>query len=105
MAKQRWCDYQPTNQEQSVALLDSPRSHNSAENEYHWHSTCKCSNCIWRGPQIGNINQPLIFDFDPDAIQVMEDVEFEKLPEAVNREIRKNSEEIIKVPRTQSFFF
>lgn len=95
MARQRWRDYQPTNQEQFLALLDSPSSHNSVENEYHWRSICKCSNCIWRGPQTGDIDQPATFDFDPDAIQVMEDVEFEKLPEAVNREIIKNSEQII----------
>lgn len=95
MGRQRWRDYQPTNQEQLFALLDSPRSHNSVESEYHWRSTCKCPNCIWRGPQTGNIGQSIAFDFDPDAIQVIEDVELEKLPEAVNREIMKNSEQII----------
>nr|XP_012224303.1 PREDICTED: uncharacterized protein LOC105673332 isoform X3 [Linepithema humile] len=94
--KQRWRDYQPINQEQFLAFPDSPRSHNSAENEYHRRSkcSCKCSNCIWHGPQTADVNQSM-FDFDPDAIQVMDDVELEKLPEAVNREIMKNSEEII----------
>lgn len=41
------------------------------------------------------MEQSKVFNFDPDAIQVMQDIEFEQLPEAVNREIVKNSEEIV----------
>lgn len=42
-----------------------------------------------------SIEQSKMFDFDPDAIQLMEDVELQQLPEAVNREIVKNSQDIV----------
>lgn len=63
------------------------------ENEYYWQNICKCSNCIWYEPQTVGIDQSKMFDFN--AIQVIEDEELQQLPEAVNREIVKNSQEIV----------
>ncbi|XP_020300461.1 uncharacterized protein LOC109864053 isoform X2 [Pseudomyrmex gracilis] len=58
-------------------------------------SNCTCSNCTSHEFPSENMEQSRVFNFDPDAIQVMQDTEFEQLPEAVNREIVKNSEEIV----------
>lgn len=80
----------------SLAPLDTPND--SAENEQRWRNSGRIqpsSNYISHGPQIESIDPSKLFDFDPDAIQVMDDLEFEHLPEAVNREILKNSREII----------
>jgi len=65
------------------------------ENEYRWRNDCTCPNCISSRNRLGNIERTKTFDFDPDAIQIIEDVELQQLPEAVNSEIIKNSREII----------
>ncbi|XP_011138850.1 uncharacterized protein LOC105182829 isoform X2 [Harpegnathos saltator] len=100
---ERLCCCQPTIQinrrlKASLAPLDTPKSHeDSAEDEQSSRNAKvqPSSNYNSPGPQIANIESPRVFDFDPNAIQVMDDVEFEHLPEAVNREILKNSREII----------
>lgn len=100
--RQCWC--RPTNRQRlklSLAPLSSPRTHN-AEDDY-WarnvdgvRTSTSCiqnsSSYISHGPQIRNVDQLKMFNFD--AIQVMEDTELAQLPEAVNREILKNSQEI-----------
>ncbi|XP_025990999.1 uncharacterized protein LOC105193868 isoform X3 [Solenopsis invicta] len=78
----------------SLMHLDSTRSHNSMENEYYWQNICKCSNCIVSyKPQTASVNRSKMFDFD--TIQVMENEEMQQLPEAVNKEIVKNSQVIV----------
>ncbi|XP_011341257.1 uncharacterized protein LOC105281618 isoform X2 [Ooceraea biroi] len=92
------CNYRRINQcclRLPLTPLDSSNSHNSVENEYRWRNGCTFPNCISSANQLENIEQSEMFDFDPDAIQVMEDVELQQLPEAVNREIVKNSQEIV----------
>ncbi|XP_014480821.1 PREDICTED: uncharacterized protein LOC106747629 isoform X3 [Dinoponera quadriceps] len=99
MERQCWC--QPTYQRRlkvSLAPLDIPKSHDSAEDEQRLRNPGRfepSSNYISQGPQIENFDSSRVFDFDPNSIQVMDDEEFEHLPEAVNREIVKNSQEII----------
>ncbi|XP_071627580.1 uncharacterized protein [Temnothorax longispinosus] len=90
------CNCHPTNHlypQLSLTPLDCAQSHNSTENEYYWQNICKCSNCILYEPQVTSIGQSKVFDFD--AIQIIENEELQQLPEAVNREIVKNSEEIV----------
>lgn len=91
------CDCHLTNHQRlqlSLTPFEYANSHNSTENEYYWQNICKCSNCISYEPQTTTIiDQSKMFDFD--AIQVMEHEELQQLPEAVNREIVKNSEEIV----------
>lgn len=88
-----------TNQQHSLPLtpLDCLNSYtnNKVENDYPWRYTCKYSNCAIHNSQREVIDQAKVFDFNPDAIQIIEDVELQQLPEPVNREIMKNSHEII----------
>ncbi|XP_032678694.1 uncharacterized protein LOC116847632 isoform X2 [Odontomachus brunneus] len=99
MERQCWC--QPINQRRfkvSLAPLDTPKSHGSIEDEQRWPNAGRVQpslNNIPHGPQMENVESPRVFDFDPNAIQVMDDMEFEHLPEAVNQEILKNSQEIV----------
>lgn len=98
MERQCWC--QPISQRRlkvSLMPLDTPKSHSSTEDEQRWRNASRVQpslNNTPHGPQLENIDSPRVFDFDPNAIQVMDDMEFEHLPEAVNREILKNSQEI-----------
>lgn len=96
MRREYECNRHQTNNqcpELSLMPLDYATSHNSTENEYYWQDICKCSNCILYEHQPTSINQSKMFDFD--AIQVMENEELQQLSEAVNKEIVKNSEEIV----------
>lgn len=105
MEQQCWC--RPTSEHErclrlSLLSLDTSKNYNSAEDDQWWRNAARIqtnstfikrnSNCTLHKPQI---DQSKIFDFDPDAIQIMEDMELQQLPEAVNREILKNSQEII----------
>ncbi|KAL0123022.1 hypothetical protein PUN28_007569 [Cardiocondyla obscurior] len=82
---------------QSLQMLLTPvdcaKSHISTEDECYWQNNCKCPNCIFYEPQVRSADQSKDFDFN--AIQVMENEELQQLPEAVNMEIVKNSEEIV----------
>lgn len=95
MRRECECNCHPINHclQLSLTPLDCAKSHNNMENEYYWQNICKCSNCISYEPQTVGIDQSKMFDFN--AIQVIEDEELQQLPEAVNREIVKNSQEII----------
>ncbi|XP_017797797.1 PREDICTED: uncharacterized protein LOC108578896 isoform X2 [Habropoda laboriosa] len=75
--------------------VDSGRSETSADEA----TTCRnaCRDSIYHGPALPNRDHShsKILDLDPDGIQVMGEVDLQQLPEAVNREILKNSREII----------
>lgn len=91
------CNCHPANRLQlSLTPFECVNRCNSTENEYYWQNICQCSNCVSYEPPTTDppiINQSKMFDFD--AIQVMEHEELQQLPEAVNREIMKNSQEIV----------
>lgn len=78
--------------------LDSGRSETSAD-----EATTSCRNAYrepiyHHGPPIPHRNDNphfKILDLDPDGIQVMGEVDLQHLPDAVNKEILKNSREII----------
>lgn len=61
------------------------------ENEHPW----RYSNCVIYNSQREDIDQAKVLDFDSDAIQIIEDVELQQLPEIINKEIVKNSQEIV----------
>lgn len=80
--------------------MDSVRSVNSLEDASYGRHACRDVNCMGHVPlpltnPHRDIGQSKTMDVDPDAIQVMADVELQQLPEAVNREIIKNSREIV----------
>lgn len=102
MERQCWC--RPISQRRlrlSLISLDTSKSYDNAEDDQWWSNSARMqinSNFI-RKNSYGTSNEPQIGDvefqeFDPDAIQIMEDIEFEQLPEAVNKEILKNSQKI-----------
>ncbi|XP_011253068.1 uncharacterized protein LOC105249358 isoform X2 [Camponotus floridanus] len=97
--EQYCCNCRLINQQHSLPLtpLDCLNSYtnNKMENDYPWRYGCKYSNCAIHNSQREVIDQAKVFDFNPDAIQIIEDVELQQLPEPVNREIMKNSHEII----------
>lgn len=71
--------------------LARPDSHDDHENEHYWRGDGAWSpNRLETG-----VERSKSLDYDLDAIHVMGDVELEQLPEAVNREIVRNSEEIV----------
>ncbi|XP_043521994.1 uncharacterized protein LOC122534953 isoform X3 [Frieseomelitta varia] len=78
-----------------LTYVDSGRSETSADEA----TTCRNSyrDSSYHGPAIANRDHGhcKILDLDPDGIQVMGEVELQHLPELVNREILKNSREII----------
>ncbi|XP_035740701.1 uncharacterized protein LOC118449795 isoform X1 [Vespa mandarinia] len=83
-----------------LTYVDSTRSENSLEEVPFGKHACKDINCTGHGPQVltnlqREIGQSKLTDAELDAIQVMSDVEFRHLSEAVNREIIKNSREIM----------
>lgn len=93
---ERQCCCQLTNQRRLKEPLDTPMSYGSAEDDETWQHFGRIQpNSNYTSPEIKNVDPSKVFDFDPNAIQVMDDVEFDHLPEAVNREILKNSQEII----------
>lgn len=83
-----------TNHPQTHLLshVDSIRSENSVD-EGTYRNAYKDSS--WYGPPIRDHSYYKVLDVDPDGIQVMGEVDLQQLPEAVNREIMKNSREII----------
>ncbi|KAK1124307.1 hypothetical protein K0M31_006678 [Melipona bicolor] len=78
-----------------LTYVDSGRSETSADEA----TTCRNSyrDSSYHGPAIPNRDHGhcKILDLDPDGIQVMGEVDLQHLPELVNREILKNSREII----------
>ncbi|XP_017888093.1 uncharacterized protein LOC108629754 isoform X2 [Ceratina calcarata] len=80
-----------------INYTDSGRSETSADEASPCRNACRDSSC--HGPPIPNRDhdrgQYKIFDLDPDGIQVMGETELQHLPEAVNKEILRNSREII----------
>lgn len=70
--------------------LARPDSHDDHENEHYWRDGAWSPNRLEAG-----VEPSKSLDYDLDAIHVMGDVELEQLPEAVNREIVRNSEEIV----------
>ncbi|XP_017762886.1 PREDICTED: uncharacterized protein LOC108552742 isoform X2 [Eufriesea mexicana] len=78
-----------------LTYVDSGRSETSADEA----TTCRNAyrDSTYHGPGIPNRDHGhyKILDLDPDGIQVMADVDLQQLPEAVNKEILKNSREII----------
>ncbi|KAK2576340.1 hypothetical protein KPH14_005698 [Odynerus spinipes] len=83
-----------------LMYMDSVRSVNSLEDAPFGRHACRDVNCTGHVPAPltnphRDTGQPKPMDVDPDAIQVMADVELQQLPEAVNREIIKNSREIV----------
>ncbi|CAL1673654.1 unnamed protein product [Lasius platythorax] len=96
MGEQYWCNCHLINQQHLLSFtpLDCLNSHNSVENEYPWRNTCKYLNLHIRtlhNSQSEGIDQTKVFNFHPDAIQVIENVELQQLPETINREIVKNN--------------
>ncbi|XP_043599428.1 uncharacterized protein LOC122575076 isoform X2 [Bombus pyrosoma] len=79
----------------NLTYVDSGRSETSADEA----TTCRnsCRDSTYHGPPVPNRDHShyKILDLDADGIQVMGDVDLQHLPEAVNREILKNSREII----------
>lgn len=99
MERRCWCQPMFSQRRLKVSLVspDTPKSHDSAEDEQMWRNAGRVQSSSYNtshGPQIENVDPSRMFDFDANAIQVMDDLEFEHLPEAVNREILKNSQEI-----------
>ncbi|XP_015439224.1 PREDICTED: uncharacterized protein LOC107194167 isoform X2 [Dufourea novaeangliae] len=86
-----------TNHHQNHPLshMDSIRSENSVDETCINRHAYRDSS--YQGPPIPTRDHGhyRILDLDPDGIQVMGEVELQHLPEAVNREILKNSREII----------
>ncbi|CAL7934929.1 unnamed protein product [Xylocopa violacea] len=82
-------------QNHPLTYADSGRSETSADEATTCRNACRDSTC--HGPPAPNRDQShyKILDFDPDGIQVMGEVDMQHLPEAVNKEILKNSREII----------
>ncbi|KAI4482716.1 hypothetical protein M0804_008569 [Polistes exclamans] len=83
-----------------LTYVDSARSENSLEDIPFGKHACKDVNCSigGHGPSMltnREVGQSKLTDAELDAIQVMGDIEFRHLPEAVNREIIKNSREIV----------
>ncbi|XP_015191057.1 PREDICTED: uncharacterized protein LOC107074292 isoform X2 [Polistes dominula] len=83
-----------------LTYVDSARSENSLEDiQPLGKSACKDLHCIGgHGPSMltnREMGQSKLTDAELDGIQVMGDIEFRHLPEAVNREIIKNSREIV----------
>ncbi|XP_043494847.1 uncharacterized protein LOC122519463 isoform X2 [Polistes fuscatus] len=82
-----------------LTYVDSARSENSLEDIPFGKHACRDVNCIGgHGPSMltnREVGQSKLTDAELDAIQVMGDIEFRHLPEAVNREIIKNSREIV----------
>ncbi|XP_034180526.1 uncharacterized protein LOC117604515 isoform X2 [Osmia lignaria lignaria] len=64
---------------------------------HHHHNHPVTDTSVYHGPTIPSRDhgQYKILDLDPDGIQVMAECELQQLPEAVNKEILKNSREII----------
>ncbi|XP_063981362.1 uncharacterized protein LOC135164696 isoform X2 [Diachasmimorpha longicaudata] len=82
----------------SMVRTESTKSDNSLEE----HTFCRvCRESQQRMPSPHLLSQPhrdsayRVVEVDPDAIQVIGDMELQQLPEAVNREILKNSREIV----------
>ncbi|KAG7210445.1 hypothetical protein KM043_011976 [Ampulex compressa] len=80
--------------------MDSIRSDVSTEDSLPYRESCRKSNCTAHGQQVvvsgdSSGQQYKTLDVDPDAIQVMGEIELQQLPEAVNEEIVKNSQEIV----------
>ena len=81
-----------------LAHADSIRSETSLEDSALGRSICRdsCANpnhSSYHPPK--ETNHYKIVEIEPDAIHVIGDAELEQLPEAVNREILKNSREIV----------
>ncbi|KAL6446648.1 hypothetical protein ACFW04_001256 [Cataglyphis niger] len=87
MREQYCCNCHLTNQQHLFSLkpLDCLNSYNRVENRYPWRYTCKYSNCILHNSQSEGIDQPKVFDFDPNAIQIIENEELQQMPETINR--------------------
>ncbi|KAM0730944.1 Inward rectifier potassium channel 4 [Formica fusca] len=87
MRKQYCCNCHLTNQQHlpSFTPLDCLNSYNRVEKEYPWRYTCKYSNCTLHNSQSEGIDQAKVFDFDPNAIQIIENVELRQMPETINR--------------------
>lgn len=73
--------------------MEYAKNHNSMKNKNYWQNICKCSNCISYKSQTASIDKSEVFDFD--TIQIMENEELQQLSEAVNKEIVKNSQDIV----------
>lgn len=76
-----------TNQQHLFSLtpLDCLNSYNRVENRYPWRYSCKYSNCTLHNSQSESIDQPKVFDFDPNAIQIIENEELQQMPKTINR--------------------
>ena len=77
---------------------DSIRSETSLEDSALGRSICRdsCATANHTSPHAPKeASQYKIIEVEPDAIQVIGDAELQQLPEAVNREILKNSREIV----------
>ncbi|CAK9802226.1 ATP-sensitive inward rectifier potassium channel 12 [Anthophora plagiata] len=75
--------------------VDSGRSETSADEGTTCRNACRDSSYHGFGAPNRDHSHCKILDLDPDGIQVMGEVDLQQLPEAVNREILKNSREII----------
>lgn len=80
--------------------VDSIRSDNSTEEIPVSRNAHRDPNLATPIPSLDG-NHFKIPDVDPDGIQVMGEVELQHLPEAVNREIVKNSQEIVFEEETE----
>ncbi|XP_053982079.1 uncharacterized protein LOC128878155 isoform X1 [Hylaeus volcanicus] len=94
------CGHRPViamnhNQIHPLTYVDSIRSENSVDETANYRNAYRDSIC--HGPPVPprEHGQYKIVDVESDDIQVMGEVELQHLPEAVNREILKNSREII----------
>lgn len=78
-----------------LAYVDSGRSETSADEATPYRNAYRDTTCPAPGAPNRDQSHYKILDSDPDCIQVMGDADLQQLPEAVNREILKNSREII----------
>ncbi|XP_031832828.1 uncharacterized protein LOC116427068 isoform X2 [Nomia melanderi] len=82
-------------QSHPLSHVDSMRSDASVDDVSHIRNAYRDTS--YQGPPVPTRDHGhyRILDLDPDGIQVMGEIEMQHLPEAVNREILKNSREII----------
>ncbi|XP_076161595.1 uncharacterized protein LOC143143789 isoform X2 [Ptiloglossa arizonensis] len=94
------CGHRPAialnhNQIHPLTYVDSIRSENSVDETASYRNAHRDPTCQIPPTLSREHGQYKILDVDPDGIQVMGEVELQHLPEAVNKEILKNSREII----------
>ncbi|XP_044016930.1 uncharacterized protein LOC122858232 isoform X3 [Aphidius gifuensis] len=92
-------NHRPSGLTNSIVRAESLKSDNSLEEhaigKLYRDSHYKISNPHLLSNNRDSNGQYRIVEIDPDAIQIIGDVELQNLPDSVNREILKNSREIV----------